>query len=258
MKRAAPVSKTGRKLCSGHFFLTDEEFASLSAKLARTPVTEGGKVIDEFLKGIPRFDGWKGYTEGQLGAIRQAIPAPVSDDRFNDEIHHFLEAIRQPDEWRVRDVAKAARDVDKELEQDRDAIERALAVLAARANRDSDWHDRRSLVGNRAAIAEAFLHAFLDALDRERRVNEDYGTALDAIPAGAVSNNFRPFQDRLLKATATFWQRMGGTINYKKNYRAFFEAVVMPVVSSPSIMRRHGVAWSDGMFHAHVAKENLV
>jgi hypothetical protein len=201
---------------------------------------------------------WTGYSDQELAAIRQALPTPVSDDCFNNEIEHLLDAILRPAEWRVRDIARATSSIADELEQERSIIGRALAVLSARASADFDPHDGQSLVGNRAAIAEASLHAFLDALDRERRVNEEYGKALDAMPASTVSNNFRPFQDRLLKATAASWRRMGGSVSFKKEYRAFFDAVVVPVLSSPSIKARHNARLTDGMFRTHVSKENSV
>lgn len=70
-------------------------------------------------------------------------------------------------------------------------------------------------------------------------------------PGPARPPNERRFAQSLMNAAATIWMRRGGCVNQGKDYRRFFEAVVRPVLSSPTMIQRHHCAWSDGMFITH-------
>jgi hypothetical protein len=207
---------------------------------------------DEF--GWPRWV-WVGYSDTQLDAIRRAAPTGVSEVQFSEETSRFVATVVRAE--RVLACGDSVADVEQiveEFDQDRKTIEKAMGVLSRRA----DWVQDPAPYNGAAVSALSALRHFLETLDAARSASAHVAECLSAESVSPPSNNYRPFQDRLLSATAAFWRALGGQVSFRKDYRAFFEAVVRPVVSTPSIRQRHVVGWSAGMFRTHVSKENSV
>jgi hypothetical protein len=132
----------------------------------------------------------------------------------------------------------------------RDAIRRLYEAIGDRIGSEGQIEGEAIPDGVGLTLERASPH--LEELSRLLQREIDVSEKLDAwskeLPR--KSNNERSLARRLMREVADSWSRVGGRIGLGKSYRAFFEAVMRPVLEDKRLS--HGSAWSDGMFRNHV------
>lgn len=154
--------------------------------------------------------------------------------------------------WGDAEFREIKADLTKEYQDILRAIQHLDKSVGSRID-DIDLMDGRAY---RDPIGVAFENAkpHLDRIGRliERRIELDNRLLKRLEGQPRVSNNARPFANRMMQFVSSVWLSRGGSINHGKDYKRFFEAVVRPVLSDAKIMHAEGCAWSDGMFRNHV------
>jgi hypothetical protein len=184
------------------------------------------------------------YSEDQWGAIQASLSV------FNPSMEE-ISALRLRLSMRMLTQADIGR-VQSHILSARAAIQRLYEAIGDRVGTEGQIEGE--IIGDEIGAALERASPHLDELSRllERRIDADEELAAWSKEQPRKSNNERPLPRRLMQEVADSWSRFGGQIGHGTEYKAFFEAVMKPVLEDQRISQLHGCAWSDGMFRNHV------
>lgn len=190
---------------------------------------------------------WEGYSDAERAAIQSAWP-DATDEDVNALVGR-VEAMVSIPELDINDLAKASRVGLAGMEHELCALDTTIDALKDRVQSIVD-EDEQEPIHRAAAAALAPLILYRVQLNLERDRLGAFGADLAA--------NMRPtakklFRSMLFDLIERAWRRDGERgPTFEKDYRAFWEAVVLPPFNSSWVRRRVGDALSTGTFKAHI------
>jgi hypothetical protein len=183
------------------------------------------------------------YSDEQLAEIRAALAAPISETAFVRWVEALHMRINSPP-IDINDVIALADEFDRQDQSDIKVLADAIAVLQRREIEANEWGDPFP------EVLPAALTQYRQSI--EARLAESVAARSSSPRLRRRGNAYRHFQSELGICASKFWTAAGGEISYGISYRAFFDAVMKPVLSRSDFKRFYGVEWNARAFSAHV------
>ena len=212
--------------------ISDEQFYELTKDLRLAPGEPGP---------------WPGFSPAEREAIRLALPG-ATENGVADLID-YISMIVHFDEFDINERVPVERAIAKDLEDEIKALNAALHGINARIADRYDDDDDPAPTYRVAEAARDCLEAYKAHLLRMLKMRRN---STERLAASMRPSAEKFFQNRLYDRVDNAWRKSGGEVDYGEKYRAFFEAIVIPIYRDPWVRSVHGVAPSKGMFKSHV------